>query len=97
MNREELKVAREEQLQLFAKVFDSHEGRKVLDVMKGWVRYDLPVFTAMDGTGRVDTHRAAWLDGRRSVYQEILSMLEQADDSADFTLDKTNNHVPEKR
>lgn len=76
MKKHELSIAREEQRQLFCRVLDTDDGRELLSILKDWVRYDLPVFTAMDGAGRIDTHRAAWLDGRRSVYRDLAAFLE---------------------
>lgn len=76
MNKHELNTAREEQQLLFMRVLGTPEGERLLGILRDWVRYDLPVFTAMDGAGRIDTHRAAWLDGRRSVYRDIAAFLE---------------------
>lgn len=59
--------------------FSSDHGKRELQLLRDAVRYDEPSFVFTAGSA-VDTHLAAFRDGRKSVIREILLRLETPED-----------------
>lgn len=57
--------------QLFKRVFDHEEGEKVLGILEAHFDAHLPSMIAMN----YDTHKAALMDGQKSVLLEIRDII----------------------
>lgn len=77
MTKEELQNIQYEDWTLFKRVFGSPDGEKVLERLKKAVRYDHPVFMSFDKEERIDTHLAAYRDGRKAVVSEIIAIMQE--------------------
>lgn len=77
MTNDELKRKQRETWLLFRRVFGTADGVRVLEWLKAEVRFGVPVFMSMDKEDRIDTHLAAYRDGRKSVVLQILKMMEK--------------------
>lgn len=75
MNRTEFQRQQEEEWRLFLRVFDNEDGKRVVEILKRLVLFNQPVFMSLDKQDRVDTHLAAYRDGRKSVVMQIEDML----------------------
>lgn len=77
MTTEELQKLQYEDWCLFKRVFDTPDGQAVIERLKKVVLYDRPVFMSLDKEGRIDTHLAAYRDGRKAVVSEILEIMQE--------------------
>lgn len=70
MNANELRKKQSEARQTLALAFSGPVGAEALEMIKGMAAYGAPAYAP----GR-DALEAAWLDGRKSLVHDILTMI----------------------
>lgn len=79
LTTEEAQARHEKRINAMKRVLESPDGKIMLEFLRMAVNPDTASFTAaLARGGTLDTHMVAYLDGRKSVYFEVLSAVELA-------------------
>jgi len=79
-NPQEIAAARLALLAAFRATFTTPEGQRVLQHLRNSAGINRPIFLPPPGGGPLDTHAAAFRDGRHSILHEINELLAVPED-----------------